>query len=89
MKLSCMWYAIHTQKKPSTAPTIPNPNAPGPSSRSYPPQAQAQDQLITTRSCDTVLRTPKGLKVCYSMHPSLAEAVAVIDYLKPKIVTPL
>ena len=29
------------------------------------------------------------LKVCYAMHSSLNEITKVIDYLEPKVVTPL
>ncbi|OXA45181.1 Protein artemis [Folsomia candida] len=42
-----------------------------------------------TKKLDTVIRTPKRLTVCYAMHPSLEEIVSVIEYLRPKILTPL
>jgi hypothetical protein len=47
--------------------------------------------LASDRQVDkaAVHRTSKRLSVCYSMHSSLQEIVKTIDYLKPRIVTPL
>jgi len=36
-----------------------------------------------------VVRTDKLLRACYAMHPTVQEIVDAVDYLKPKIVTPL
>lgn len=92
MKLSSMWYSIR--------PQITNVTAVSPlavlralrgrgrgrgRSRGVGPEGN----LLMEKKMATVIRTPKRLSVCYAMHPSLEEIVHVIEYLKPKIVTPL